>query len=659
MGPVDRTRGESGSARPGAFRALLWKEWRHHWLTVAMAAAALVLLAWGIAGADLAGMLWIPMPIIGAAACLLIGSGQFANEAASGTDRFLHALPGTRRRLWFAKFLFGATASLLLAGVAMSLHSVVWRAEAIESIEQNWWWSAWFMRRHTRTLACCLGGYTAGLFASVLVREPVKAFVTGALLLLGSVLPAALILGFAGWFAGNHNLPWVLALPWGVVCVLGLASIAAYCGKIGERSALRRFGSVAAWLAATCVLIGVLPAAKITIRYAVFPPPGDYRWVENTRPVAQRAVVIDAKDAHRSDAWLYDFSTGRLTRLTGLPGGRASTVSPDGRWVAFQSQARIPAFEGRPAFLFPRNLPGSGALHWSVVRVQNGRVVERHATPGVSGYSRALWLTHDVLAVYSRKDVRQYQVTNAGLRLNRVVNLPGRAHPLWSQMHHGTPVGRLFLRGVNGSKEELWSVDASGRLRRYPMNGSPWTGRGLNVIGPDGHLALLHSAGMEARSILFDLETRRTRELPKDFRGVGRSFSPSGRYLIGQVPNRKEDPAAAGVHIIDLKTDRTRRVKEIPANLRISRTAFSPDGREVMFLRNSKYSWDLWRVDLASARARQIKLEPRRGSVEQLHWPTPERIIITRYGHSHAGGRPLIFSMRPDGTDERQIFPPE
>lgn len=95
-------------ARPAA--ALLWREWRDDWLFVLAAA-----------GATTGASLWLNMPVVVAAmVCgLILGVRAYAPDSASGTRRFLAALPVSGGTVLLVKLTLRV--ATVLAGTLLGL----------------------------------------------------------------------------------------------------------------------------------------------------------------------------------------------------------------------------------------------------------------------------------------------------------------------------------------------------------------------------------------------------------------------------------------------------------------------------------------------------------------------------------------------------------
>jgi hypothetical protein len=111
--------------------ALIWKEWREHGgIVLVLALFSIVVLVaaalWAQPGNPFAsvtdlvrylGIGRLAAVMLTATAGMVCGSALFAAERENNTFTFLETLPLSRRSLWFAKLIAGATLTLLLWGI--------------------------------------------------------------------------------------------------------------------------------------------------------------------------------------------------------------------------------------------------------------------------------------------------------------------------------------------------------------------------------------------------------------------------------------------------------------------------------------------------------------------------------------------------------------
>jgi hypothetical protein len=175
-----------GFAKPGAFRVLLWKEWRQQrWTAAGLTALALGLFVAGgfiarwsfsLSGAAYAiALLGVP---------LVLGARAFAGEDEDGTAIFLRELPFRPLPVFVAKFLVVVLASWAAAGL-LSLLGRRWQMYPDNAMESVLWVAHVRTKRGTgpelagiwllAPTATCL----ASLLASLGLRSLTTALLTG------------------------------------------------------------------------------------------------------------------------------------------------------------------------------------------------------------------------------------------------------------------------------------------------------------------------------------------------------------------------------------------------------------------------------------------------------------------------------------------------
>ncbi len=205
-------------------RALLWREWRARRAELLALWALNVAAVWAWTGiGDWRPLRNMPISLFWCLVMVVAVAPVYAGERAAGTDRFLGALPLSRRRLWRIKL----ACAVLLALVAIGPSWLV----CVLSISPHGWPAYWLDSgvEGGPSVLVYLAGYplacfAAGVLASVVADSVVTAVALGGVLLMA-------VIGYVGW-----GLWWLAHVPVGFTMCLSAgamlaASRAVACGR--------------------------------------------------------------------------------------------------------------------------------------------------------------------------------------------------------------------------------------------------------------------------------------------------------------------------------------------------------------------------------------------------------------------------------------------
>lgn len=286
---------QSGRAKPGPWRVLLWKEWRQQrWTLLGMTALALALFVLGgFLGKrwsfGLSGAVWT-LVIVGLP--LVLSARAFAGEDEDGTAIFLRELPFQPLQVFAAKFLVGVLASWSALGL-LTLLSALWTAypdNAIGSVP----WAAGALSVRGRVVvwvSLCLLAPVAAALASLLASLGLRSLTT-------ALLDGAGLLVCAG--AGGVSLYCLYAVKargfvvaGSAALVLGLVILAAagLSARRHPRPWVRFARGLGGFLAVLTLFLG--PAIPSALYVGVLATPEDYRLPAWWRaPLGQVLVVV-------------------------------------------------------------------------------------------------------------------------------------------------------------------------------------------------------------------------------------------------------------------------------------------------------------------------------------------------------------------------------
>jgi serine/threonine protein kinase/Tol biopolymer transport system component len=213
------------------------------------------------------------------------------------------------------------------------------------------------------------------------------------------------------------------------------------------------------------------------------------------------------------------------------------------------------------------------------------------------------------------------------------------------------PDGRLLL--LNVASREVRRVDPSGV--GFPMSGLTWTNEGDLVLAVAG--ALLGDQGdATSRFVRYD---PRSGEVTTLF--WGQNLFPIQGLRTGAT---KADIIAPGMMVYHTSVTKQRLMElglngtDLPEGGRLlTRTegrdrqpTYSPDGRQLMFTSNRAGNLDLWIMDLASGRMRQITDDAAQ-DWDPGFSPDGQRIVWS----SDRNGHLEIWAANADGSGARQL----
>ena len=413
-------------------------------------------------------------------------------------------------------------------------------------------------------------------------------------------------------------------------------------------------------------------------------------------PDGRSLAFVSTRDRGSTDIYLLDVPTGEVRNLTDAPGGDyRPSWSPDGRMIAFSSERGKPPrmAAGRWEHIHEpsvyvmradgggvRRLTGDGRLAGSPEWSADGRrvvfyelaVEDSFRARGLGGQAR---VESRIVSVDVASGERTEHASGPGLKLSPQFLAADRVG--W--LAKSGPVATLaFSDGGKGAAGDIgnpaWSHD--GRRVVYQQGPIATIARprapGEVLAGRDPGFELRYASGFPAaspdgRRLVVSERTGRGR--PDDrtglavwgtdgadprriFRGDGSVMSPQwssdGEWIVfgagGYFGARRTRPGR--VMVVRPDGSDPRAVTEGPLNAGFP--SFSPDGGEVVYRVWGDTAEGLRIVSLADGTVRTLTT----GYDNFPAWsPRGDLIVFSRL----AGGDFDIFSIRPDGSDLRQL----
>ena len=359
------------------------------------------------------------------------------------------------------------------------------------------------------------------------------------------------------------------------------------------------------------------------------------------------AVVITTNLTGRFNLWRVPANGGFPFQLTQSDDRQFGlTASPDGKWIAFQSDKG-----------------GTDVYDLYATPACGGAVVDLTNTPDVDEED-AVFSPDGSLLAFTRRPKAEAAVNIAVMefakRQVRQLTHEATKDHVWSVAafsHDGRSIVANRIDAA-GTQSEVWMIDvASGaQTRLTPLNKDNLA----TDISPDGRYVAVRTesaAGLHQAALL-DLRDKSIRLLKPDVwpQGTGH-FSPDGRVLIfakdvdGRVTVNAYDMASAKAEELAFHDG----VSEEESD---DQTAFSPDGsRIVAGHQSSNTPFDYWSVDVTTGAAKQLT---RLGlaSIDAARLPKAEIVHYKSYdGTVISALLWMPFNLARDGSAPAVIFP--
>ena len=416
-------------------------------------------------------------------------------------------------------------------------------------------------------------------------------------------------------------------------------------------------------------------------------------------PDGKRLAFVSTRGSHRANVWILDLASKRLTSLTMRPGLQGDTTKPDaflrpawspnGQWIAFSSD-RNTEWLGHGH--------GSGWEHVQELGVYivrpNGTGLWKLSTGGMSAGAPKWSADGRRIAYY---EIAVEQTWDARLRpgigpgaTSQIVSVDVATGKRRDEtVGPGLKVEPQFVRGATlgyvikgGANQGLAYTDGRAPLKRA-LRSPSWTSDGAAIVyekvdftpqaqntplyswsadyeyrytdvfptlANDGKLVVTEKAVSDGTISIMDADGSNKQRIYSA--GSGAAFapawSPNGEWIAfglgGYLQARRTKPAT----IMLVRRDGTGLRELTPDSLNAGFPSWSPDGTRIVY-RFWGATEGLRILDVATGAVQVITT-----AYDNMPFWSPDgsRIAFTR---KHDGNNFDIYTIRPDGTDLRQL----
>jgi Tol biopolymer transport system component len=351
------------------------------------------------------------------------------------------------------------------------------------------------------------------------------------------------------------------------------------------------------------------------------------------------AVVyfIQPETASATDSFAPSVQQAATPTPTPVNNGGLPSVSPDGSHMAFVSN------RGGVADLFVISADGTD-------EVQLTHTPETESLSGWTSHSKGI-----VFSVFANDTSRLYTIGLDGKNQREIANVPGRGPML-------SPDGKriVFMAGTwTATRLMVSALDGSNAKQINDGSSIAWNnhwspdGKRIAFTGrndPKGELAVfvMNADGSERRQL--------SHIAPEEGGAQWPVWSPNGRQLAIQVNNRKQKNFAH-IWIVDVATGEARKLAAHDQPYLDETPSWFPDGKRLALQSNRTGKMEVWVMNADGSGQRQVTGTQQSTQRVERHASLPvatgdgKRIFFS----SDRDGRPQIYSMNLDGTDERRL----
>ncbi|MDQ6635402.1 MAG: hypothetical protein M3Z10_11690 [Gemmatimonadota bacterium] len=417
-------------------------------------------------------------------------------------------------------------------------------------------------------------------------------------------------------------------------------------------------------------------------------------------PDGTKLAFVSTRDTHKANVWILDLRSRRLSNLTGQTGIQGDSTkpdaflrpawSPDGQWIAFSSDRNtewlghgngsgwehvqelgiyIVRLDGSGFRRLTQGGTSAGAPKWS----PDGKRIVFYEIPVEQTWDARLragigpGATSQIISVDVATGERTAHTEGPGLKV-----LPQYVGPadIRYLVKAGTNAGLAHTTGGPAVTRALRSPSwaPGGRTVVYekvdfkprPQNQLlySWTPdceyRYTDVfptVANDGKLVVTEKAVSDGAISIMDADGSNKRRVFSA--GSGAAFapawSPDGQWIAfglgGYLQNRKTQPA----RLMIVRRDGTGARDLTGDTLNAGFPSWSPDGKRIVYRVWGGKTWGLRILDLNGGAVQVLTTE-----YDNLPFWSPDGALVT-FTRKHEGNNFDIYTIRPDGTDLRQL----
>jgi len=359
-----------------------------------------------------------------------------------------------------------------------------------------------------------------------------------------------------------------------------------------------------------------------------------------------KAVVVSANFTGRFNLWRFSTDGAAPVQLTSSDDRQAVLeVSPDGKWVVFQSDHG-----------------GDEMYDLFAVPLGGGEVVNLTNTPTISETAARFSPDGRELAFAAKlktSPISNVAVMEVGSHAVRELTREPTLDNLWTPVAW-TPDGKAVIanRGDIGSTTgSVWRLDASGAPPRQLTSAKATARVSAADISPDGRRLSLTSnekGGLDQAALLDLSDGRLTWLAPSPWEQSGGSFSPDGAtVMLATNADGRQDLSAYNLQSREVTKP------PLPDGFNAEGSGASPfarDGRLLVAHDASNTPFDYWILDRAGKATRLTNfaapgLDPARLPVSQIvHYNSQDGTVISAI-------LSVPFNLRRDGTAPAVVVP--
>jgi Tol biopolymer transport system component len=165
--------------------------------------------------------------------------------------------------------------------------------------------------------------------------------------------------------------------------------------------------------------------------------------------------------------------------------------------------------------------------------------------------------------------------------------------------------------------------------------------------GLRGRIVYHARMGTDNQIFVLDLATGRTTQLTSTGDNLEPAWSPDGRQIVFACS------VGEFVQLCVMDADGGNRRQLTDRKSMNFGPDWSPDGKRIVFVSNEHRPYAIYLLELETGQVRRVL--PNQGNESAPKWSPDGSRILYAANRQMAFGKSFIFSVKPDGTDERQL----
>ncbi|MCS6800712.1 MAG: hypothetical protein RMM58_09755 [Chloroflexota bacterium] len=165
--------------------------------------------------------------------------------------------------------------------------------------------------------------------------------------------------------------------------------------------------------------------------------------------------------------------------------------------------------------------------------------------------------------------------------------------------------------------------------------------------GLRGRIVYHARVGTDNQIFLLDLATSRTIQLTTTGNNLEPAWSPDGRQIVYACSDGEF------LQLCTMNADGSNRTQLTNRRSNNFGPDWSPDGKRIVFVSNEHRPYAMYILELETGEVRRVL--PAQGNESAPKWSPDGSRILYAANRRMAFGQSFIYTVRPDGTDERQL----